>query len=87
MNGRAAVFLPAPVHGGELNGTKIVKEVVARDALADRYGAPRVGCPGLIPQHRYAPVSDEDLTRLFPGNSKSTRANRTAQLSTSPTAN
>jgi predicted deacylase len=76
------VFLSAAVHGDELNGVAVVREV-AHD-YADEVVAGTVVCmpvlnvPGFTTQQRYLPVYDRDLNRAFPGDQGSTSSRRIA---------
>lgn len=77
-----AVFLTAAVHGDELNGIEVVREVARNWNHNELNGTivclPVVNVPGFINQERYLPIQDRDLNRAFPGSSDSTSAKRIA---------
>ncbi|WP_247009511.1 succinylglutamate desuccinylase/aspartoacylase family protein [Halorientalis litorea] len=76
------VFLSAAVHGDELNGIEVVREVAHEwnhDKLAGTLVClPVLNAPGFMAQERYLPIYDRDLNRSFPGNRESTSAKRMA---------
>ncbi|MEE6208782.1 succinylglutamate desuccinylase/aspartoacylase family protein [Salarchaeum sp. III] len=76
------VFLSAAVHGDELNGIEVVREVAQDWPHDNLHGTlvclPVVNVPGFIAQQRYLPVYDRDLNRSFPGDDTSTSAKRMA---------
>ena len=77
-----AVFLSAAVHGDELNGVEVVREV-AQDWDTDGLRGtlvclPVVNVPAFMTQQRYLPIYDRDLNRSFPGARDSTNAKRIA---------
>jgi len=76
------VFLSAAVHGDELNGIEVVREVAQDWPHDNLHGTlvcmPVVNVPGFIAQERYLPVYDRDLNRSFPGSDTSTSAKRMA---------
>ena len=76
------VFLTAAVHGDELNGVEVVREVAHDWNHADVHGTlvclPVVNTQGFVSQERYLPVQDRDLNRAFPGSPDSTGAKRIA---------
>lgn len=85
INGKhdgSAVFLTAAVHGDELNGIEVVREVARNWNHNELNGTivclPVVNVPGFINQERYLPIQDRDLNRAFPGSSDSTSAKRIA---------
>jgi predicted deacylase len=76
------VFLSAAVHGDELNGVEVVREVAFEWNLTDLAGTvvclPVLNVPGFLAQQRYLPIYDRDLNRSFPGDASSTGAKRMA---------
>ena len=76
------VFLTAAVHGDELNGVEVVREVAQEwdhDAVHGTLVClPVVNTLGFVTQQRYLPVQDRDLNRAFPGRPGSTSAKRIA---------
>ena len=75
VNGRGTgptVWLSGAIHGDELNGVEIVREVLTRIDVAKLDGAiiavPVVNVFGFIEQSRYLP-DGRDLNRSFPGSS------------------
>ncbi|MFC3476605.1 succinylglutamate desuccinylase/aspartoacylase family protein [Halobacterium litoreum] len=76
------VFLTAAIHGDELNGIAVVREVAHEWAHTNLHGTlvcmPVVNVPGFMAQQRYLPVYDRDLNRSFPGKEGSTSAKRMA---------
>lgn len=85
VNGREegpTAFLSAAIHGDELNGIEVVREVAQEWDLTDLHGTlvclPVLNVPGFIAQQRYLPIYDRDLNRSFPGNPDSTSAKRIA---------
>ncbi len=76
------VFLTAAVHGDELNGVEVVREVAQEWDHEEVCGTllclPVVNTLGFVAQERYLPVQDRDLNRAFPGKSESTSAKRIA---------
>jgi predicted deacylase len=86
INGRAAgpvVWLSAAVHGDELNGMQIIREVLRRlDAKSVRgavIAVPIVNPLGFLLQSRYLP-DRRDLNRHFPGSPRGSTASRLAHL-------
>jgi predicted deacylase len=77
-----SVFLTAAVHGDELNGVEVVREVAQEWTHGELNGTlvclPVVNTLGFITQQRYLPVQDRDLNRAFPGKEGSTSAKRIA---------
>ncbi|MFB6188336.1 MAG: succinylglutamate desuccinylase/aspartoacylase family protein [Halapricum sp.] len=75
-------FLSAAVHGDELNGTEVVREVAHQWEHDDLHGTlvclPVLNVPGFLAQQRYLPIYDRDLNRSFPGDRESTSAKRVA---------
>ncbi|MCA9319213.1 MAG: succinylglutamate desuccinylase/aspartoacylase family protein [Planctomycetes bacterium] len=86
INGRKkgpVVWLSAAVHGDELNGVEIIRQVMdgiegglVRGAII---AVPIVNVFGFIGQSRYLP-DRRDLNRSFPGSTKGSLASRMAQL-------
>jgi len=76
------VFLSAAVHGDELNGVEVVREVAqewTHDGLAGTLVClPVLNVPAFMAQERYLPIYDRDLNRSFPGSEGSTNAKRIA---------
>jgi hypothetical protein len=77
-----AVFLSAAVHGDELNGVEVVREVAQGWDTEGLCGTlvclPVLNVPAFMTQQRYLPIYDRDLNRSFPGASGSTNAKRIA---------
>ena len=75
-------FLSAAIHGDELNGIEVVREVVDEWDHDDIHGCvvglPVLNVPGFITQERYLPIYERDLNRAFPGKEASTSAYRIA---------
>ena len=75
-------FLSAAIHGDELNGIEVVREVVDEWDHDDIHGCvvglPVLNVPGFITQERYLPIYERDLNRAFPGKEESTSAYRIA---------
>ncbi|WP_435194027.1 succinylglutamate desuccinylase/aspartoacylase family protein [Natronomonas sp. EA1] len=85
INGELAgptLFLTAALHGDELNGIEVVREVAHEwdhDGLCGTLVClPVVNVPGFMAQQRYLPIYDRDLNRSFPGRDTSTSAKRIA---------
>ncbi|MEZ3114600.1 succinylglutamate desuccinylase/aspartoacylase family protein [Halobaculum sp. MBLA0147] len=85
INGARAgptVFLTAAVHGDELNGVEVVREVAREwdhDGICGTLVClPVVNTLGFVTQQRYLPVQERDLNRAFPGKAGSTGAKRIA---------
>ncbi len=76
------VFFSAAIHGDELNGVEVVREVTKlfdpEEVAGTLVCLPVVNPFGFITQQRYLPVHDRDLNRAFPGNDSSTSARRIA---------
>jgi predicted deacylase len=76
------VFLSAAVHGDELNGIEVVREVAQEWDHEGLEGTlvclPVLNVPGFMAQQRYLPIYDRDLNRAFPGSEDSTSARRMA---------
>jgi hypothetical protein len=71
-------FLSAAIHGDELNGIEVVREVVDEWDHDDIHGCvvglPVLNVPGFITQERYLPIYERDLNRAFPGKEASPSA-------------
>jgi len=76
------VFLSAAIHGDELNGIEVVREVADEWDHEDIHGClvglPVLNVPGFTAQERYLPIYERDLNRAFPGKEDSTSAYRIA---------
>ena len=76
-----AVFVTAAIHGDELNGTGIVREIITEEPFDLRRGTlvliPVVNLLGFERHSRYLP-DRRDLNRCFPGSRKGTPASRLA---------
>ncbi len=74
--------LVAGIHGDELNGTEIVREIMdthgAGDIRGTLIGVPIANLFGFINQSRYLP-DRRDLNRFFPGNEHGSTASRIAR--------
>ncbi|WP_227132106.1 succinylglutamate desuccinylase/aspartoacylase family protein [Halorubellus salinus] len=74
------VFMTAAIHGDELNGVKVLQEVIDRYHPSDVHGTlvclHVVNVPGYQAQQRYLPIYDQDLNRSFPGKERSNTAER-----------
>lgn len=77
------LWLSAAVHGDELNGVEIIRQVLRRLNPQTMSGTliavPIVNVFGFIQQSRYLP-DRRDLNRSFPGSSRGSMAARLAQL-------
>ncbi|MEF8894359.1 succinylglutamate desuccinylase/aspartoacylase family protein [Halodesulfurarchaeum sp.] len=75
-------FLTAAIHGDELNGIEVVREVAQEWDHADVCGTlvclPVLNVQGFAAQERYLPIYERDLNRAFPGKQDSTSSNRIA---------
>ena len=75
-------FLTAAIHGDELNGIEVVREVAQEWDHSEVCGTlvclPVLNVHGFLAQERYLPVYDRDLNRAFPGKQESTSSNRIA---------
>jgi predicted deacylase len=80
-----AVFLSGAIHGDELDGVEITRQVIARLGPDDIAGTvvalPIVNLPGLLAEARYLP-DRRDLNRAFPGTATGSLAARLAHLFT-----
>lgn len=78
-----ALFLSAAVHGDELNGIEIIRQVLAAlnpETLAGTlYAVPVVNMFGFIDQSRYMP-DRRDLNRSFPGALKGSLTSQLAKI-------
>ncbi|MEF8827392.1 MAG: succinylglutamate desuccinylase/aspartoacylase family protein [Haloarcula sp.] len=75
-------FLSAAIHGDELNGIEVVREVAQKWDHDDVSGTivclPVLNVQGFTAQERYLPIYERDLNRAFPGKRGSTSSNRIA---------
>lgn len=75
-------FLSAAIHGDELNGIEVVREVAHEWDHDDVCGTivclPVLNVQGFVAQERYLPIFERDLNRAFPGKKDSTSSNRIA---------
>lgn len=86
VNGRSAgpnIWLSAAIHGDELNGIQIIRQVL-RDVDAKTLKGALIAVPivnplGFIAQSRYLP-DRRDLNRSFPGSARGSTASRLAHL-------
>lgn len=78
-----AVFLSGAIHGDELDGVQITRQVLDRIRPAQVRGtvvaAPIVNLPGMVAESRYLP-DRRDLNRAFPGSANGSLAARLAHL-------
>lgn len=76
------VFLGAALHGDELNGIEVVREVAHEWEHSDVHGTivclPVLNVPGFLAQERYLPGYEQDLNRAFPGDPDGTNDKRIA---------
>jgi len=76
------VFLSAAIHGDELNGIEVVREVAHEWDHTDIRGTliclPVLNVQGFVAQERYLPIYERDLNRAFPGKEGSTSSKRIA---------
>ncbi|WP_017328221.1 succinylglutamate desuccinylase/aspartoacylase family protein [Synechococcus sp. PCC 7336] len=86
INGRyegPRLWLSAAIHGDEINGVEIIRQVLARIKPKRLRGAliavPIVNVFGFIEQSRYLP-DRRDLNRLFPGSARGSLGSRLAHL-------
>lgn len=77
------LFVSAAIHGDELNGVEIIRQLLQRPTLKSIRGTllavPIVNVHGFLDQSRYLP-DRRDLNRSFPGSSKGSIAARLANL-------
>ncbi|WP_255152735.1 succinylglutamate desuccinylase/aspartoacylase family protein [Halorarius halobius] len=75
-------FLSAAIHGDELNGIEVVREVAQEWNHSEVCGTlvclPVLNVQGFTAQERYLPIYERDLNRAFPGKQDSTSSNRIA---------
>ena len=73
--------LISAIHGNELNGIKIIQEIV-EEIDEKQFQGTLIAIPGIngisIPQDRRRFVDDEDLNRIFPGKEKGNRSQQYA---------
>jgi len=86
INGRSRgpnVWLSAAIHGDELNGIQIIRQVLrdldAKTLRGALIAVPIVNPLGFIIQSRYLP-DRRDLNRFFPGSARGSSASRLAHL-------
>lgn len=76
-NEHPILCLTAAIHGNELNGIKVIQEVVDEIDL-DTFDGTLIAIPGLnaisIPLHQRKYIDQEDLNRIFPGKEKGNRS-------------
>jgi predicted deacylase len=76
-------FVTASVHGDELNGVGIVRDLLAEEALSTLRGTliavPVANVPGFLTLARHAP-DRRDLNRSFPGNERGSLTSRLAAI-------
>lgn len=77
------LFVTASVHGDELNGVGIVRDLLADQDLSDLRGTliavPVANVPGFLTLERNAP-DRRDLNRSFPGNERGSLTSRSARI-------
>ncbi len=77
------LFVSAAIHGDEVNGVEIIRQVLEKRVLSRLRGTlvaiPVVNVYGLIHQSRYLP-DRRDLNRSFPGSEKGSLTARVAHL-------
>lgn len=75
-------FLSAAIHGDELNGIEVVREVAQEWEHSYVCGTivclPVLNVQGFTTQERYLPIYDRDLNRAFPGTPEGTSSSRIA---------
>lgn len=78
-----ALFLSGAIHGDEVDGVEITRQVLERIRPEELAGtvvaAPIVNLPGLLSESRYLP-DRRDLNRAFPGSATGSLAARLAHL-------
>ncbi|WP_266080247.1 succinylglutamate desuccinylase/aspartoacylase family protein [Haladaptatus caseinilyticus] len=76
-------FLAAALHGDELNGIEVVREIAHEWIHSDVCGTivclPVVNVPAFLAQQRYLPGYEQDLNRAFPGDAAGTNDRRIAR--------
>lgn len=77
------LWLSAAIHGDEINGVEIIRQILSKIQAKYLYGAiitvPVVNVFGFIEQSRYLP-DRRDLNRSFPGSPQGSLASRLAHL-------
>lgn len=77
------LFVTASIHGDELNGVGIVRDLLAEERLAGLTGTliavPVTNVPGFLTLDRHAP-DRRDLNRSFPGNKRGSLTSRLAGI-------
>ncbi|ACB51995.1 unknown [Crocosphaera subtropica ATCC 51142] len=77
------LWLSAAIHGDEINGVEIIRQILSKIKAKYLYGAiiavPVVNVFGFIEQSRYLP-DRRDLNRSFPGSPQGSLASRLAHL-------
>lgn len=77
------LFLSATLHGDEINGVEIIRQVLRRlrnqEVRGTLLAVPVVNVFGFVYQSRYLP-DRRDLNRSFPGSSRGSQASRMAHL-------
>lgn len=83
INSGPRLWLSAAIHGDELNGVEIIRQVLARINPKKLSGVliavPIVNVFGFIEQSRYLP-DRRDLNRVFPGSARGSLGSRIAHL-------
>ena len=78
-----ALWLSAAIHGDEINGVEIIRQVIGRIDPAELVGTlvavPIVNVFGFMHQSRYLP-DRRDLNRSFPGSASGSLASRVARI-------
>lgn len=81
--GGARIWISAAIHGDEINGVEIIRQVLGhvspRTLRGTLIAVPVVNVFGFIEQSRYLP-DRRDLNRSFPGSSRGSLASRLAHL-------
>ncbi len=93
LNGRRpgpSMWLTAAIHGDEINGTEIVRQVLEtlspKDLFGTLFAVPVVNVYGFTAGDRYLP-DRRDLNRSFPGSQRGSLARRIAHLLMSEVVN
>ena len=77
------LFVCAAIHGDELNGVEVIRQLLKRKLLRSLHGTliavPVVNVHGFLDQSRYLP-DRRDLNRSFPGSVKGSIASRMANI-------
>lgn len=83
INDGPHLWLSAAIHGDELNGVEIIRQVLEKLKPSNLHGSllavPIVNMFGFIEQSRYLP-DRRDLNRSFPGSARGSLASRLAHL-------